>query len=188
MAFSRLRWGAVLAIPAVLIGIGLVLWLRSSVPGKPIHVTYPLEGTLFPNDIVPPTFRWEDPSGVKQWRITFEFSDGGARITGDSDTPSWRPSKDQWDSIKKRSLEHDAQVAIHGVTGETRDKVLSRGPRSSTATSRCPSRKPWNTSTPYAGDLVQSLLLSRHLRSLTRCLFAAIVTPFPPMGVSWPWT
>jgi tetratricopeptide (TPR) repeat protein len=127
MAFSRLRWGAVLAIPAVLIGIGLVLWLRSPVPGKPIHVTYPLEGTLFPNDIVPPTFRWEDPSGVKQWRITFEFSDGGARITGDSDTPSWRPSKDQWDSIKKRSLEHDAQVAIHGVTGETRDKVLSRG-------------------------------------------------------------
>ena len=127
MAFSRLRWGAVLAIPAVLIGIGLVLWLRSPAPGKPIHVTYPLEGALFPNDIVPPTFRWEDPSGAKQWRMTFEFSDGGARITGDSDTPSWRPSKDQWDSIKKRSLEHDAQVAIHGVTGEARDKVLSRG-------------------------------------------------------------
>ena len=79
MAFSRLRWGAVLAIPAVLIGIGLVLWLRSPVPRTPIHVTYPQEGTLFPNDIVPPTFRWEDPSGAKQWRITFEFSDGGAR-------------------------------------------------------------------------------------------------------------
>jgi tetratricopeptide (TPR) repeat protein len=90
-------------------------------------VTYPLEGALFPNDIVPPTFRWEDPSGVKQWHITFEFSDGGARITGDSDTPSWRPSKNQWDSIKKRSLEHDAQAAIHGVTGEARDKVLSKG-------------------------------------------------------------
>jgi len=127
MAFSRLRWEAVLAIPAALIGIGLVLWLRSPVPGKPIHVTYPLEGALFPNDIVPPTFRWEDPSGVKQWRITFEFPDGGTVITGDSDTPSWRPSKDQWDSIKKRSLEHDAHVAIHGVTGETRDKVLSKG-------------------------------------------------------------
>jgi hypothetical protein len=60
---------------------------------KPIHVTYPLEGTLFPNDIVPPTFRWEDPSGAKQWHITFEFSDGGAVITGDSDIPSWRPRK-----------------------------------------------------------------------------------------------
>lgn len=56
MGFSRLRWAAVLAIPAVLIGIGLVLWFLSPVPRKPIHVTYPQEGTLFPNDIVPPLF------------------------------------------------------------------------------------------------------------------------------------
>jgi tetratricopeptide (TPR) repeat protein len=127
MTSSRLRWGAIFAIPAVLIGIGLVLWLRSPAPRAPIHVTYPKEGALFPNDIVPPTFRWQDPSGAKQWRITFEFSEGGTKITGDSDAPSWRPPKDQWDSIKKLSLEHDVQVAIHGVTGKARDKVLSQG-------------------------------------------------------------
>ena len=127
MGFSRLRWAAVLAILVVLIGIGLALWLLSPVSRKPIHVTYPLEGTLFPNDIVPPTFRWEDQSGAKKWRITFEFSDGGTRITGNSDTPSWQPPEDQWDLIKKQSLEHDAQVDIHGVTGEARDKVLSQG-------------------------------------------------------------
>jgi hypothetical protein len=123
MAFSRFRWGVVLAICAVLVAAGLALLLRSPVPAKPIRVAYPLQGTLFPNDIVPPTFRWEDPSDAKKWRITFEFSDGGAKITADSDKPSWRPSKDQWDSIKKQSLEHDAQVVIHGVTGGGRDKV-----------------------------------------------------------------
>jgi tetratricopeptide (TPR) repeat protein len=141
MAFSRLRWGAVLSIPAFFVALGLVLWLRGPAPKKPIHMTYPLEGSLFPNDIAAPTFRWEDPSGVRRWHITFEFSDGGPVITGDSNTPSWQPSKDQWDSIKKRSLEHDAQVAIQGVTEESGDKVLSKG-KVSIRTSKDPVNAP----------------------------------------------
>ena len=90
-------------------------------------MTYPQEGTLFPSDIVPPTFRWEDPGGATQWRITFEFSDGGTGVAGNSDTPSWRPSKDEWDSIKKRSLERDVRISVQGVKGRTKDRALSQG-------------------------------------------------------------
>ena len=43
----------------------------------PIAIDYPLDGSIFPPEITPPTFLFRDPSGqAKSWRIDIAF---GAR-------------------------------------------------------------------------------------------------------------
>lgn len=88
----------------------------------PLRLTYPLDGTLFPPEIVAPTFTWEDDTpGVATWHIVVRDEDGEEIVNASVDEPQWRPTKDQWEEIKKRSLERDAQVVVSssGAEGET---------------------------------------------------------------------
>ncbi len=127
--FSHLPLGVIIGVPAVLIAIVLALWLGvlPQAPLASIQVTYPQNGALFPSDIVAPTFRWQDQSGAKRWQITVEFPDEGPKVTEYSDRPNWRPAKDSWNSIKKRSLKQDAMIMIRGLMPDKKGKVLSEG-------------------------------------------------------------
>ena len=41
-----------------------------------LTIDYPLDETLFPPEIVPPTFRWEDGNAASDtWLVTIEFPD-----------------------------------------------------------------------------------------------------------------
>jgi hypothetical protein len=45
-----------------------------------LDITYPLDETLFPPDIVAPTFLWsDDTEGVEQWQIVLQF-DGDTEV------------------------------------------------------------------------------------------------------------
>jgi Flp pilus assembly protein TadD len=85
---------------------------------KQLHITYPLEGTLFPPESVAPTFVWEDNTGTAdRWSVQVR-DDAGREVLRDSVTaPRWRPSEENWRVIKQRSLERDAEVIIAGVKG-----------------------------------------------------------------------
>jgi len=89
-------------------------------PAGNLEITYPLDETLFPPEIVAPTFLWSDKTeGVTQWRIL-------VRTAGEDDTvlqfaaqePRWRPAAADWAEIKQRSTAHDAEVAVVGVDAE----------------------------------------------------------------------
>jgi len=110
-------------------GIALMVVPKFLSPGPraPLQVIYPQTKTLFPRDMVAPTFRWNDESGATQWVITLEFADGAAPLTAYSDAPAWQASREQWDSTKERSLEKDASVTIRGLAGEDKDMILSEG-------------------------------------------------------------
>jgi Flp pilus assembly protein TadD len=88
-------------------------------PGKPsggIEIKYPLDETLFPPEIVAPTFVWNDKTeGVKTWTVLVRFDDKGEVLRFPTTEPRWRPSEADWAKIKQRSVARDAQVAIVGL-------------------------------------------------------------------------
>jgi tetratricopeptide (TPR) repeat protein len=81
-----------------------------------LEIAYPLDQTLFPPEIVAPTFVWEDETeGVAAWRVLLRFGDSAELLRFSSTEPRWRPTEEEWDDIKKRTVERDGEVAIVGV-------------------------------------------------------------------------
>ena len=107
-----------------------------------ISIDYPLEGSVFPPEITPPTFLWRDASdSAKRWVVEVSFADDPSRIRveapgehlqiGELDpqagtldefppltpeqaaTRTWRPNEDTWAQIKP----HCAVAAQFAVAG-----------------------------------------------------------------------
>jgi Flp pilus assembly protein TadD len=130
-------------------------------PAQPVQpgiitIDYPAEGSLFPPEFPPPTWRWrETQTSATSWDITVTFSDGAAPIrtssaglrmsVGESDprcvsptneppalTPeqaaahTWVPDAATWAAIKQHSVGHPATIAITGRRSGD-TAVLSRG-------------------------------------------------------------
>ena len=101
-------------------------------------IHYPLDGTLFPPEIVPPIFRWEDDNPrSNMWLISFEFQDNNTPMNIITHESEWIPERQQWEIIKKRSLERDAQVTILGISHRIATRITSAG-RISIKTSKDP--------------------------------------------------
>ncbi len=115
-----------------------------------LMIRYPFNETLFPPEIVPPVFHWDDANSTSDtWLITIKFQDDQGRMNpvrnskGGENTAQkakisngmnflvretqWTPDLNQWERIKKRSLEKEALVTILGVNRWSRGKILSAG-------------------------------------------------------------
>ncbi len=66
-------------------------------PGEPsgqLEIKYPLDETLFPPEIVAPTFVWSDQTaGVAEWRVLLKFEGEEGLLRFAATEPSWRPSE-----------------------------------------------------------------------------------------------
>lgn len=93
-----------------------------------ITIEYPLDETLFPPEIVPPVFRWKDciPAS-KAWLVRIEFADSNPFMHFPVRRQYWTPRQEDWDSIKQRSLEQEAQVVILGIDPREPVRILSKG-------------------------------------------------------------
>ena len=119
-----------------------------------IVIDYPLQGSIFPPEITPPTFIWHDAAqSAANWRIDIAFADGSAAIhvqskgealrIGEIDTScisvtnevpkltpeqasahTWIPDSATWRAIKKHSSTGAATVSITGLNG---NDAVSRG-------------------------------------------------------------
>ena len=88
-------------------------------PAGRLEIKYPLDETLFPPEIVAPTFVWSDETpGVASWAVLLRFGDGKDVLRFAATEPSWRPSEQDWADIKRRSVTRDAEVAIVGLGPE----------------------------------------------------------------------
>ncbi len=113
--------------PEVRIGDILSEW-QESAPLQGLTVDYPLDGTLFPPEIVPPTFRWTDGMAESDtWLVTIDFHDGAEREKHLCRSREWTPSATTWESMRKRSREVAATVVILGVNSSAPRNVLSGG-------------------------------------------------------------
>ncbi len=112
------------------------LWMRRSIfsayqqgdqYGR-LTINYPLDETLFPPEIVAPTFRWQDGDiQSNTWLIVVEFHDDQRPLTFLADDTAWPIPDKQWQVIKNRSVEKPAKVTILGVDRKAPQKILSAG-------------------------------------------------------------
>ena len=86
-------------------------------PSGQLQIAYPLDGTLFPPEIVAPTFVWEDETeGVASWTVLLRFDDATEEeLRFPVPEPRWRPTEEEWREIKRRTEERDGEVAVVGV-------------------------------------------------------------------------
>jgi tetratricopeptide (TPR) repeat protein len=122
-----------------------------------IAIDYPLDGSIFPPEITPPTFIWRDAAGdVSRWQIDIVFADGSAPVHAESAgerlaigeidprcvsstnelpklTPqqaaahTWIPRAEVWKAIKKHSVAGAAVVTIRGFSQEDSKHAVSSG-------------------------------------------------------------
>jgi len=143
--------------PARLVSVGRHLQAAVRDPNRgAVRVDYPHGGSIFPPEIVPPTFLWHDTSFADAWFVEVTFADGGAPLRalvrgpspplGEIDptalsktneiyrgTPdqqsarSWEVSAPLWEEIKRRSVGREATVTFLGFAAERPTEVLSVG-------------------------------------------------------------
>ncbi|MCP5065618.1 MAG: hypothetical protein GY946_03550, partial [bacterium] len=91
-----------------------------------LEIKYPQDGTLFPPEIVAPTFLWNDESAAAdRWILLVRFPASGEVLRISMDAPSWRPSEEDWERIKENSRDSDAEIFIVGVDAEAPETILS---------------------------------------------------------------
>ncbi len=95
--------------------------------GPSMRILCPFDGSLFPPEIAPPRFHWEDGTArVDRWTIEIQFADGGPPMHFVCDLREWTPSSDAWEEIKKRSLSAAATVTLCGIDRQRPEEILSR--------------------------------------------------------------
>ena len=93
-----------------------------------LAIRYPLDETVFPPEIVPPTFRWADGKSKRNtWFITIKFQHDEGRMNFLTHLPEWTPKPGEWETIKKRSLEKEAEVTILGVKRSSPVRIVTGG-------------------------------------------------------------
>lgn len=91
-----------------------------------LRIRFPFDGTVFPPDIAPTRFHWEDTTDqVDCWTLKIAFQDGEP-MQFTSSVPEWTPPADCWELIKQRSLETDATLTLCGLNHLHPEEVLSQ--------------------------------------------------------------
>jgi tetratricopeptide (TPR) repeat protein len=148
-----MKWMLAALIAAVL-AVGL--YANSPPPSvSAIIVDYPSGGSLFPPDIIAPTFQWRDAEpAATLWRIDITFADRSHAIhlwsqgekmkLGELDTSlsgyvpptltpeqqaahTWQPDAKTWAEIKKHSVKGPATVTIAGFRSKDAAEPVSSG-------------------------------------------------------------
>ncbi len=91
-----------------------------------VKMVYPLNGTLFPPEIAPPVFRWDDANpGVSAWLVRVELGDDRPAVSCVTRERQWVPAPQEWERIKTASKEKDARVLIVGVQPDKPVRIVS---------------------------------------------------------------
>ena len=101
--------------------------------GGELTITYPLDGTMFPPEIVRPTFRWEDTHpATNRWSLAVEFAAVGTpgdspveKIQRVAQSPEWTPTDQQWEAIKRGSIDQPARITVKGFDRSAEDQALT---------------------------------------------------------------
>jgi Tol biopolymer transport system component len=90
-----------------------------------ITIEYPFNGTVFPPELVSPLIRWKDETDANMWVIYAENSSWRICLCPHTSEQTFRPSPEEWEDIKKQSLEKDTSLIILGVRASQSIELLS---------------------------------------------------------------
>ena len=93
-----------------------------------LTIKYPFNEAVFPPEVVSPVFRWKDDKPESDiWLVTIKFRDNNERMNFLAHEQKWKPKAKDWEAIKKRSSEKEAEVNIVGVNRSAPKEILSGG-------------------------------------------------------------
>ncbi len=79
-----------------------------------LSIVYPIDETIFPPEIAPPTFRWEsDSEAAGQWDLAIKSNGGSLGLEAHTKTPEWTPTDEEWATIREMSLEKMVTFVVH---------------------------------------------------------------------------
>ena len=94
-------------------------------PARGLTISYPLDGTIFPMELVAPTFRWNDARETDNaWVISVNFDGMRRHWEFRVSKQQWRPAKALWETIKKLSTNHTARITIVGFSLRQGNKTV----------------------------------------------------------------
>jgi tetratricopeptide (TPR) repeat protein len=97
-------------------------------PQKGLNIEYPAQGTMFPPEIIAPTFLWADKTGQADvWLVVAEVADSRELVSPVVEEQEWKPTQEQWSTMKTLSLEEDMRITVLGVRGNDPDTIVSSG-------------------------------------------------------------
>jgi tetratricopeptide (TPR) repeat protein len=113
----------------------IVAAYRADAKYEGITIDYPGDGTLFPPEIVAPTFRWTDRNPrCTAWLVRIEFG-GRPAMYYLARQSRWTPVPQDWQAMKHASLEQPARLVVLGVDARGASSILT-GASVSFATSK----------------------------------------------------
>jgi Flp pilus assembly protein TadD len=118
-----------------------------------IKIDYPLNGSVFPPEITPPTFLWHDPSpSAVRWVVQISFAantqlmrmdapgktmqqgeidpnagPGLALTPEQASTHTWKPDAETWEKIRRLSTRSTANIGIMGFADDCSKLPVSLG-------------------------------------------------------------
>ncbi len=84
-----------------------------------LKMEYPLAGSLFPADIVAPTFTWKyDGPGTVKWHVRLQV--GKKELySNKTDQSKWKPEPELWQKLKDKYIEQDITVTVQAKGANT---------------------------------------------------------------------
>ena len=83
-----------------------------------LDIIYPANKTLFPSEIIAPTFIWNDSvNKVQRWFISVDSKENKNILNVLTKNTQWRPNSVQWKLMKSHSIEKEIQISIVGLKG-----------------------------------------------------------------------
>jgi tetratricopeptide (TPR) repeat protein len=93
-----------------------------------LTIEYPAPGTLFPSEIIAPTFLWKDKTGkTDAWLVVGEVEDAEKIVSPVVTQQEWKPTPEQWSTMKTLSFEKDMRITVLGIRGNDPDNIVSSG-------------------------------------------------------------
>ncbi|MBN1760193.1 MAG: tetratricopeptide repeat protein [Chitinispirillaceae bacterium] len=104
----------------------LLTLFGKSAPTADCTIIYPENATVFPPEIPPPTIRWRDASSTADsWLVSLRFNGTGNNLNSFTERQQWKPTDQQWETIKQLSRKYPATLAVIGLRGSIHRKVVS---------------------------------------------------------------
>ncbi|MCY2929784.1 MAG: tetratricopeptide repeat protein [Planctomycetota bacterium] len=94
---------------------------------RAIQILYPQEGVLFPPDIAAPRFRWKDAQARTDTWVVAVGDAGHIALSPLLTAAEWTPSDEQWETIKKASLEKGVSVSVYGLIRSSPRRIRAVG-------------------------------------------------------------
>lgn len=81
-----------------------------------LNITYPFNNSVFPADIIAPTFNWLDNNmDVTKWHVSVSVSDSVLIKDIETSNKNWHPSTEEWNMMIDKSIGKEITVTVKGI-------------------------------------------------------------------------